>query len=370
MLQARYFLLLLLSAAIYARGHHSYNPSHVFYEDDNDLYEELGEFEEADEDGDSPFPAFSIGDTFSSVKKKVVSVVDGAEGAAAKVSSSVKSTIKSADLKLDKAVDIVESAASKVASSVKSTVKNADKAIDKALDSLLGIFPASVEAFLKEHGNKVPRNIVAHRKDLSGGKISALKLLTAGKLKSVQDQLKTQGFDSLFHAWLTVDLGGQSYILEKNQVIKIMPNGHYAQPFDSMPVASSFNGMTLHQIYKRAFEIYGQSFPQQYDPFTNNCQAFVKYMLSAGGLDSLSVKNWILEPTEMLKPAVIPGASRLMTGVIQGYGFADRALQKVSGGKLSLFDDEAAEGQDDFFYNDLMLDDEDFDDLQDIDFDE
>ena len=339
MLQICYFLLLLLSVVISAKGYHS---SHVFYEDDNVLYKELArEFEAGDEDGDSPFLAFSIGDTFSSIKKKVGSVVDGAETAASKVASTVK--------KVDKAID---------------------KGIDKALDSLLGIFPAKVEAFLKEHGNKVPRNIVAHRKNLSGGKISALNLLTGGKLKSVQDQLKTQGFDSLFHAWLTVDLDGQSYILEKNQVIKIMPNGHYAQPFDSMPVASSFNGMTLRQIYKRAFEIYGQAFPQQYDPFTNNCQAFVKYMLSAGGLDSLSVKNWILEPTEMLKTAVIPGAHGLMTGVIQGVGFADRALQKVSGGKLSLFDEDAAEEEDDFFFNDLMLDEEDYDDLQDIDFDE
>lgn len=230
---------------------------------------------------------------------------------------------------------------------------------------MFGVFPKSVDNFLKEHGNKRPTNIQVHRQALGKAQNLLLDVMSRNQFKK---QLSSRGYDSAFHAWLTMDLGGVNYNIEKVDLIK-MSTRTYDKPFDSMFVSSSANGMTLNQIIEKAYKAKGRALTE-YDPMVNNCQRFVVDFLDAAGLNSAFVNSWTLQPlNDVIKSSVSDPLIKATKGVMTTVGLVDRALQKVTNGKVSLplFDSDLDE-LDDFYDSANYWDqDEDYADFDDDD---
>ena len=108
---------------------------------------------------------------------------------------------------------------------------------------------------------------------------------------------KLNNYDNYFHLWLNVKLDdGTNIQLEKNQVLNFR-RGSGQNPSACLPVANNPH-LTLNDFFNRAVERYGANQIYQYSATENNCQQFVSNLLSASGLLTASLRNFIVQKAD------------------------------------------------------------------------
>lgn len=204
--------------------------------------------------------------------------------------------------------------------------------INKAIDAVIGSMPPAVRRWLRTHGDKPMTNLEVKRAPIAGPIDKALDLISLGAWSRAK---KRVAYDNLFHLFLEFTVDGSRYIIEKNQLIKISKGARNAKDTESMPVADK-EGLTMSEMLSKAVKRYGEDRILVYDAFGQNCQMFLNQLLAASGLLTSSLKSFIYQPIEEVAkelPGYVKKAAKAITDV---GATVDRALQWLTGGRLSL----------------------------------
>jgi len=212
-------------------------------------------------------------------------------------------------------LDAVSSAASSVVDTVKA-----------GFDWLLGYETTRFKAFLKSHGEEEITSMKVIRVPLSKAIGLGMDLLTAGAFGKAKSKLSV---DNFFH--LAVVINGK-HVIEKNETVNYRAYSKAAGEEDmEVPLKGS---MTINDLIKDASKGREKIFWGEYSPLGNNCQAWVKGLLSHNGLSSPSINSFVMQDMESLIKELPSYTSHVGKAVTDFASVLNRIIQASTGGAL------------------------------------
>jgi len=187
-------------------------------------------------------------------------------------------------------------------------------------DEWLETYPDTVKSFMKAHGNEKVTSIKLWRQPVNS---TVVKVLNGISLGSLNKAMKKFGIDKLFHLGLWIN---DKYLLQKNQVLSFS-SGRPDSKAQIIPI--NFGGdFTIGEMVDKARRKQGDNKFFIYDPFTANCQMFVKAMLSASGI-TVPTKFVDQQAEELVKQ--LPGyVAPIAKGLTDIAGILDLLKQKFT----------------------------------------
>jgi hypothetical protein len=153
---------------------------------------------------------------------------------------------------------------------------------------------------LAEYGNDPIIRLSIYRTPIQGMINTALNAVSFGKWNQLR---KKYGFDQLFHLALiaTVRHGTslKNIVIEKNEVVNISttyPTNDKTEIFE-IPINTPKNNIqfTVNGLLDKTRRLIGNLNFFEYDPFTRNCQIFVRSILLANGLYSTDADQFLFQ---------------------------------------------------------------------------
>lgn len=178
--------------------------------------------------------------------------------------------------------------------------------------------PKGLREFLNKYGEKEITSIIICRTPVEKYVKTALDVLSLGKFSKNIERLS---YDTVFHLYIYVVIGNETFIMEKNEIItitkakggrpkedcKIVPmretktevvrmKRRPAQRFEGQLVFGRENSRTkiirtttqkrikVKDFFERAEKLQGKYDFYVYDPMKANCQAFITHLLLGSGL--------------------------------------------------------------------------------------
>lgn len=181
--------------------------------------------------------------------------------------------------------------------------------------------PPNVKKLLDEVGGETITSLYAARAPIAKALEGALSLLAAGKWEGAKS---AGGFDQVYHLRLIIN---GKYTLEKVERVSFTrgvgePSETCKVPLE-MPDPSGRSRwlpvtITIREFYAHAEDVMGAQKFYGYDAFQNNCQSFVSTVLRANGLQTPTVRAFIVQDAETLMkntPEYLSHFSRALTNV-------------------------------------------------------
>ena len=129
---------------------------------------------------------------------------------------------------------------------------------------------------------------------------TALKLLlNLVSLGNFQKRFNELPYDKLYHLYLVLNTTKGKYVLEKNELIHMKKFSSFAKGTDRINIGSIPKGLTVNSLINKTKSRMGNKF-NKYSAYDNNCQTFVDIILSANGLNTPAVKEFVLQDTKHL----------------------------------------------------------------------
>ena len=222
-----------------------------------------------------------------------------------------------------------------------SSIKNiANKVKDKVINTVDKVKDTVSHVFNKASKyNNISRKTLEQYGDI---KISTIQVFRT-PLKSIISKFLNStkyGYDSFFHLALVVTVNynnmSQNIIIEKNEVINISTS--YKKTDKTEVHNINFNqDISLFEFIDKAPKSVSSDKWFTYDAFLNNCQCFLKYILTANNLYNTDTANFVFQDlTELIKdqPKIVGKIANFVTdtaGVISritGKGSAKNRLMK------------------------------------------
>jgi hypothetical protein len=141
------------------------------------------------------------------------------------------------------------------------------------------IYPPSLRALIEQQGNAVIENVEVMRVPINHLITRVGNLVTRGMLGRKMAELN---IDTLRHLYLVLRINGTNYLIEKNEVIRVMvspPSREGAEVINLGPPASQ---ITVEQLFSQLLKEDPRI--NVYDAFKSNCQGFVAHILRLLGL--------------------------------------------------------------------------------------
>lgn len=210
---------------------------------------------------------------------------------------------------------------------VKKVADVAEKATEKAIDTFgYADYDAKTAAFLRKHGSTEITSLVVRRAPVGNMLNMALNAISAGSWNTART---TYGYDSFFHLGLIIN---EQYITQRLSRVTVtmkdadMPNTEFMPVNISKREGEDF---TLKSLLQTTSQRVGKDAFFKYDAFKNNCQNFVLNILTANGLSTPALQQFILQDIENLvkaQPAYMAPVTNTLTnlGQITGAGKQDR----------------------------------------------
>jgi hypothetical protein len=193
------------------------------------------------------------------------------------------------------------------------------------LNWLLGYESTRFKQFLKAHGQEKITSLKTGRSPIQKAVRLGFDLISGGAFEQAHKKL---GVDNFFHLYLIIN---DKYIIEKNETVNYKP--YTKQPQEetlSVPVKD----ITIDQLVQNGAKGNEKSFWVEYNPLGNNCQQWVSKILSKNNLMTPEVSSFVNQDMEALLkelPGYVPETTKSITDVAS---FANRIIQKLTGGKL------------------------------------
>ena len=169
-----------------------------------------------------------------------------------------------------------------------STMKGRPKVLNDLMNSTQGISVLSITVCRR------PINSVFQK---------IMNVLSLGK---VNERLKKEKYDSLFHLYVVFSLGdGQTWLIEKNERVNVSRGSRSG---DCQPTLFLHDNKDIRN-YIESMEKVGIVY--EYNSTTNNCQDFVKKLLNSNGINSYD--EFILQNVTDIVPDVVKNLSKLLT---------------------------------------------------------
>lgn len=185
-------------------------------------------------------------------------------------------------------------------------------------------YPRKVQNFLNANSNKMMTNIRVCRKPLESAINKALDFISAGAWSKAK---KKQNYDSLYHLYLSFNLGGKRVILDKSANITIRESSEVCA--DSLPVPSRA-GLTLKDFLDKGRKRAGDSKFFTYNAIQNNCQDFLHNLLVANKMINPTLATFIKQDVVELTKDLPSFSKRIADAATKAAGLAERAYQNIT----------------------------------------
>jgi len=186
-------------------------------------------------------------------------------------------------------------------------------------------YPPQVKNVLMRHGNHRIVDIKLCKEVVSENTEFLLKAL-AGK-NTWEEAKRKHGFDRFYHLFMivTMDDGSRLHV-EKNDVIRV---SDAPRPCPDALDLGAPSPLTLSELMDRTKQRIGNNDFFVYDPFSNNCQAFVKQLLITMGLFNQTSNEFLFQNVEGLREELPSYTKYLAKGLTNVGAFFNTALQKA-----------------------------------------
>ena len=154
---------------------------------------------------------------------------------------------------------------------------------------------------------------------------TVINYISLGKWNELKQKY---GFDKLFHLSLVAKLdNGKHIIMEKNEVVNVSPEFSFGKDSETFDIP--FNGqLTISQMLETARKNVGDNLFFSYDPFKNNCQYFIRYLLEGQGLYSEGAKNFLFQDLESIYKELPEYVPKVMKGTTTIGAIVNKILGK------------------------------------------
>lgn len=200
---------------------------------------------------------------------------------------------------------------------------------DAALDRFgYNAFDARNTEFLKAHGSEPITSLKIRRAPISNNINTALNLLSLGKWNESRAKY---GYDDLFHLALIVN---DTYAIQRIGRVSVNfkdPDAPRTE-FLQLPVPA---GVTMRSMLEQTIQRVGPKIFFSYDPFTANCQGFLKNVLETIGLYTPEVERFVFQPVDALlreQPGYVQTIAHVGTNIGQfgGIGAGKRGREPTA----------------------------------------
>ena len=169
-------------------------------------------------------------------------------------------------------------------------IKKGTSAIGRFISGTRQGFSPSVREFIAQNGNKRIEDLVVARKPIFAVIEKAANLLSMGQWEKNK---KDFAYDKMFHLYLFFVLEGQTYKIEKNEVIMIS-RGDITADTETMQVPRP-TMLFFNDFLNNAQNIVTPTEFFQYHAFSTNCQHFIKTLLQGNRLLTPQLNNFIMQ---------------------------------------------------------------------------
>jgi hypothetical protein len=180
---------------------------------------------------------------------------------------------------------------------------------------------------LQQYGSSKIKSLQIYRTPIINMINKALNIISLGKWDKARKEL---GYDKFFHLALIATVqsptGLKNIVIEKNEVVNISTD--YKTTKDTEVLNVPYNkDLTLDQFLSKTLDVMGRSNFFRYDAFNNNCQVFIKTLLSTSGLLTPEADKFIFQDLKELS-SKIPNWVQPITRGITDFG---AIISKLSG---------------------------------------
>jgi hypothetical protein len=152
-------------------------------------------------------------------------------------------------------------------------------------------YPSDQKKILEKYGSTTITNITVGRTPLPKILTHTLNILTLGAFQQI---LNNSPYDKLYHLFSIITLdNGIKLKIDKTQAINMKIVGNYnPKNTDYIQIENIPSGLTFQTVMNNTQKSLGSKF-FTYHPVTNNCQLFIKTILSSNGLLTKQYQNFI-----------------------------------------------------------------------------
>lgn len=172
---------------------------------------------------------------------------------------------------------------------------------------LFGRFPKKFRYYIDKIGDFVPTDYVIARSPVQKYVSQLLNVISFGQFEKL---MKKFNFDKFYHLYLIFTVNGEQYVIEKNEVLTISPY-KVREGEERLELGNSPSAMTLKEALEKAIADYGQDRIVRYNPWTTNCQLFMKDFLSSLGLYSDQANTFVYQDVASLVSELNPYVKEL-----------------------------------------------------------
>lgn len=167
---------------------------------------------------------------------------------------------------------------------------------------LFGRFPKKFRYYLDKIGDYVPTDYILARSPVQKYVNQLLNVVSFGQFQKLMEKFN---FDKFYHLYLIFTVNGEQYVIEKNEVLTISPY-KVREGEDRLPIGNSPSAMTLKEALEKSIADYGEDTIVKYNPWTTNCQLFIKQFITSLGLSSDQANDFIYQDVSSLVSELNP----------------------------------------------------------------
>lgn len=186
--------------------------------------------------------------------------------------------------------DFIKSKAKDLYSGLKSGVS-------KVFSTRLDDYNNTSKETLQKYGDMNIDNLVIYRTPINSMIDKALNVFSLGKFAEMK---KKYGFDEFFHLALVAEVKGKNVIIEKNEVINVSTSYKTNDKTETMKVDMKGKPLTINQLMNATREKQKPEDYFSYDAFNNNCQMFIRALLTNVGLYTKEIDVFLFQNVENL----------------------------------------------------------------------
>ena len=159
-------------------------------------------------------------------------------------------------------------------------------------------FSNAFKSIMSKYGNLRIKSARMRRAPIGSAINSLLNILSLGKFEQYR---KEKNFDKYFHLGIVLELeGGKKLLLEKNAKPEFSENFKDTNETVYMGPVTISGQPTLNEFIQKTVDKNGMYKFTNYDPFKNNCQAFILMLLEANNSLTPALKNFIYQDVQTL----------------------------------------------------------------------
>jgi len=185
-------------------------------------------------------------------------------------------------------------------------------------------YPPQVRSILLRHGDHKIVDIKLCREVVSANTEFLLKALAGSN--TWEDAKKKYGFDKFYHLFMIATLeDGTKLHIEKNEIIRVSPAPRPCP--DALDLGPT--NISLLELFEKTKTRIGDNRFFVYDPFGNNCQAFISELLKTINLWNETSRSFVYQDIEGLRAELPSYTASLAKGLTSVGAFFNTALQKT-----------------------------------------